>query len=110
MIVTEAHVRRAADRDGLHCAEVEVQTSDSGDPELLVYFGLSDDDYDMIAVVSNDASSESTGTTTACIKRYADLTDAVVRYADDEDRLGRTGDVQGSGAVLPGCAGPIFGA
>ncbi|WP_219838009.1 hypothetical protein [Paenibacillus sp. R14(2021)] len=59
MIVIQAHVRRATDRDGIHCAEVEVQTNDTQTPELLAYFGQSlDNDYDMIAVVNNDASSE----------------------------------------------------
>lgn len=78
MIVTEAHVRRAADRDGLHCAEVEVRTSDAQTPELLVYFGhYRDDDYDMIAVVSNDARSEIDWYDNGLHQAFADLTDAL---------------------------------
>ncbi|AZN42324.1 hypothetical protein [Paenibacillus albus] len=59
MIVTDAHVRRAVDRDGLRTCEVEVHTNDGSTPELLVYFGASrDNDYDMVAVVQNDAKAE----------------------------------------------------
>ncbi|WP_308634798.1 hypothetical protein [Paenibacillus silvisoli] len=59
MNVTDARVRRATDREGIHCCEVEVHTDDAGSPELLAYFGASrDNDYDMIAVVKNDARSE----------------------------------------------------
>lgn len=59
MNVTEAHVRRATDRKGIHCCEVEVRTDDSRSPELLAFFGPSrDNDFDMLAVVRNDADTE----------------------------------------------------
>ncbi|MBW7476180.1 hypothetical protein K0T92_15660 [Paenibacillus oenotherae] len=59
MNVTEAHVRRATDREGIHCCEVEVRTDDPAAPELLAFFGPSrDNDFDMLAVVNNDANRE----------------------------------------------------
>lgn len=76
MIVTEAHVRRAADRDGQPCAEVGVVTNDAQFQELLAYFGPSrDNDFDMVAVVSGDDAS--TGHRDAGLTRLAcaDITD-----------------------------------
>ncbi|MBP3961440.1 hypothetical protein [Paenibacillus lignilyticus] len=59
MIVTDARVRRAVKREGVPSCEIEVHTNDAGMPELLAYFGASrDNDYDMIAVVKNDAKTE----------------------------------------------------
>ncbi|MFC5652705.1 hypothetical protein ACFPYJ_27020 [Paenibacillus solisilvae] len=59
MTVTGAHVRRAIDRDGIRCCEVEVRTDQLEAPELLAFFGTSqDNDYDLVAIVKNDASSE----------------------------------------------------
>ncbi|BBH19179.1 hypothetical protein Back11_05240 [Paenibacillus baekrokdamisoli] len=59
MKVIEAYVRRAVDRDGIHCCEVEVHTDQQESPELLAFFGTSlDNDYDLVAIVRNDASTE----------------------------------------------------
>ncbi|MBM7563814.1 hypothetical protein [Paenibacillus sacheonensis] len=76
MIVTEAHVRRAADRDGLHCAEVEVHTSEAQNQDLLAYFGQSaDNDFDMIAVVNNDARSDIDWYDNNMHQAFTDITD-----------------------------------
>lgn len=59
MQVIEAHVRRAIERDGIRCAEVEVETDDTSAPAVLAYFSLSkDNDFDMQAIVENDANKE----------------------------------------------------
>ena len=39
MIVTEAYVTRAVDRDGIRCCEVEVRTDQQEAQELLAFFG-----------------------------------------------------------------------
>ncbi|SFJ11255.1 hypothetical protein SAMN02799624_03302 [Paenibacillus sp. UNC496MF] len=76
MIVKEAHVKGASDRDGLHCAEVEVQTSDAHNPDLLAYFGRSqDNDYDMVAVVRSDARPDADWYDNSLHQAYADVTD-----------------------------------
>ncbi|QHW34132.1 hypothetical protein GZH47_27280 [Paenibacillus rhizovicinus] len=78
MIVTEAHVRRAAERNGLHCAEVEVMTSDTENQDLLAYFGPSkDNDFDMVAVVNNDARSDVDWYDNSMHQAYADVTDTL---------------------------------
>ncbi|MFC4776417.1 hypothetical protein ACFO9Q_06475 [Paenibacillus sp. GCM10023252] len=58
MHVIDAHVRRAVDRDGLRCVEVEVQTDSPEAESVLAYFSSSlDNDYDLQAVVRNDANT-----------------------------------------------------
>lgn len=59
MQVIEAHVRRAIEREGIRCAEVEVETDEASTPVVLAYFSLSkDNDFDMQAIVENDANRE----------------------------------------------------
>ncbi|QYR23345.1 hypothetical protein KZ483_10760 [Paenibacillus sp. sptzw28] len=59
MNVTNAHVRRTVERDGVRCCEVEVHTGSSETPELLAFFSESlDNDYDMVAVIKNEAATE----------------------------------------------------
>lgn len=74
MTVTEAHVRRVIDRDGIHCCEVEVRTDLNEAPELLAYFGCShDNDYDMVAIVKNDATSETDWYDNSMHSAYTDI-------------------------------------
>jgi hypothetical protein len=59
MLVTEAYVTRAVDRDGIRCCEVEVRTDQQEAQELLAFFGSSqDNDYDLVAIVKKDAAAE----------------------------------------------------
>ncbi|GGG20673.1 hypothetical protein [Paenibacillus abyssi] len=59
MNVVGAHVRRAVNKDGARCGEVEVRTDDPARAEMLVYFSASqDNDYDMHSIVHNDAAAE----------------------------------------------------
>ena len=59
MKVIHAHVRRIVHREGQRCCEVETHTDSEEYPELLVCFGSSrDNDFDMTAVVKNDAATE----------------------------------------------------
>lgn len=56
MNVIEAHVNGAADKEGVPCGEVQVQTDDPQCEQVLVYFRLAEDEeYDMVSVVRSDA-------------------------------------------------------
>ncbi|MFC4099945.1 hypothetical protein [Paenibacillus xanthanilyticus] len=57
--VKGARVKGAVDRNGTRCALVEVDTEAYGTGGLLAYFGPSaDDEYDLSAIVHNDASRD----------------------------------------------------
>ncbi|CAM4120441.1 hypothetical protein L1N85_02680 [Paenibacillus alkaliterrae] len=59
MQVVEAHVRRAVRWGGIPCGEVEVTTDEAGAPVVLAFFSLSkDNDFDLQAIVRNDADTE----------------------------------------------------
>lgn len=57
--VKSARVRGAVDREGTRCALVEVDTEAYGAGGLLAYFGPSSEgEYDLAAIVHNDASRD----------------------------------------------------
>ncbi|PZD94090.1 hypothetical protein DNH61_19215 [Paenibacillus sambharensis] len=57
--VIHAAFRRVAERDGRTCGEVEVNTDQAEAPKVLAYFAAAkNNDYDLVAVVKNDADYE----------------------------------------------------
>ena len=56
MNVTEAHVSRTVEKDGIPCGEVRVKTDDPQCAQVLAYFQLSDSQgYELVSIVRNDA-------------------------------------------------------
>lgn len=59
MNVLRASVRRIVNRGGVLCGEVEVKTDDPECPVMLAYMAPAySDEYEMIAVLGNDADME----------------------------------------------------
>ncbi|CAM4360786.1 hypothetical protein [Paenibacillus tarimensis] len=57
--VIHAAFRRVADREGRTCGEVEVNTNQAEAPKVLVYFApAKDNDFEVVAIVKNDADYE----------------------------------------------------
>ncbi len=57
--VQEAALRRMTMKEGRMCGEVEVLTNDANAPKVLAYFaGAGDGDYELLAIVGNDADME----------------------------------------------------
>ena len=59
MNVLRASLRRIVNRGGVICGEVEVKTDDPESPVMLAYMAPAySDEYEMIAVLGNDADME----------------------------------------------------
>jgi hypothetical protein len=57
--VQHAALRRTTTKDGRFCGEVEVLTNDADTPKVLAYLAAAEDgDYEMVAIVANDADTE----------------------------------------------------
>jgi len=81
--VQHAMFRRTAMKDGRYCGEVEALTNDAGTPKVLVYFAVSEEtDYDMVAVVANDADTDIDWYDNPLHQAFANRTDSLFRSED----------------------------
>lgn len=74
LTVRQAAFRRMADRGGRLLAEIEVQTEDTGSPQLLAYFRKGPKDYQLVQVLSDDADPEIDAYDNNMHQAYEDVT------------------------------------